>query len=218
MISRLRFFIPKKIAEFHSPYNAYIRINEEIGGRKLLVNGSPQSGPYIEKLWSGAFGAFHIQQKKNVQTMLVLGIAGGTVIQMMHHMNPYAHITGVDIDPMMVTIGKKYFGLDTIPHLQLVCSDAQLFVKQEIKKQHTYDCVIVDMSFGRVIPEFLLDETFLTSVKRIINVRGFSVINFLRELEYEKKSVLLQKKLQDIFPVVRDYGIYRNRFFFVSIV
>lgn len=218
MIGRLRYFIPKKIAEFRSPYNAYIRINEEIGGRKLLVNGSPQSGPYIEQLWSGAFRSFHIGTQKDIHDVLVLGIAGGTVVHMVHRLFPDSRITGVDIDPVMITIGKRYFSLDDPSYLTLIEADAHAFVGQEVRKHHTYDFVIVDMSFGRVIPEFLMQEQFLRSLKRLIRAGGCSVINFLRELEYEEKSAVLQTTLCRIFPIVRDYGIYRNRFFFVSIV
>jgi len=214
----LSYLIPQKIAEYTTPYNRYIRINRESGKMKLLVNGSPQSGPYIDTLWEAAFGAFGISFRTQVKKVLVLGVAGGTVIHMVHTLFPEAEITGVEIDATMIGIGKKYFSLDTIHSLHIVCEDAKVFVVAEEKKGHSYDLVIMDMFFGRVIPAFILEDPFLGNVKKIVRENGCLVINYLRELEYQKRSDTFMMRLQSHFPVVRDHVIYRNRFFFCSIV
>jgi len=214
----LSYIIPKKIAEFRTPFNSYIRINDEGNTRKLLVNGSPQSGSYINVLWSAAFGAFDISSRRSVKNILVLGTAGGTVINKIHNLFPYARIIGVEIDPVMIDIGKKYFNLGTIQELRFVHADAKKFVTSETKKKRMYDLVIADMSFGRVIPEFLTTPLFIGKMKSLVTPYGCIVINYLRELEYEKKSEMFMKTLKSSFSVVRDHVIYRNRFFFCSIV
>ncbi len=214
----LSYLIPQKIAEFKTPFNSYIRINDEGSARKLLVNGSPQSGNYIDVLWSAAFGAFDIASRMNVKNILVLGTAGGTVIHKVHNLFPHARITGVEIDPVMIDIGKKYFDLGTIKELRFVHADAKEFVTSEVKKKHVYDLIIADMSFGRVIPEFLTTSLFIGKMKSLVTPYGSIVINYLRELEYGKKSELFMKTLQNFFSIVRDHVIYRNRFFFCSIL
>lgn len=212
----LSYIIPQKIAEFATPFNTYIRINDEGDKRKLLVNGSPQSGKYIDVLWHAAFCAFTIASQKNVKNVLVLGVAGGTVIHKVHALFPHASIIGVEIDPVMIDIGKKYFDLETISSLHLVHADAKIFVSKEVTKKHRYDLVIVDMSFGRIIPEFLSTPQFIKKLQALMSKNGCVVINYLRELEYQKKSDAFMKTVQEYFPVVRDHVIYRNRFFFCS--
>ena len=215
----LSYFIPRKIAEFRTSYNAYIRINDEGGGKKkLLVNGSPQSGSYIDVLWDAALGAFGIADLDGVKKILVLGTAGGTVIHKVHNFFPHASITGVEIDETMIEIGKKYFSLDAISRLTFVHSDAKIFVHQQSKKHISYDLVIADMSFGRVIPQFLTTPSFVDELYALGKPNGHVVINYLRELEYKKKSDIYMRVLEKRFFSVRDHLIHRNRFFFCSIV
>lgn len=215
----LSYIIPQKIAEFRTPYNAYIRINDEGGGkRKLLVNGSPQSGTYIDVLWDTALGSFGIAGLTPMRKILVLGTAGGTVIHKVHGFFPHVPITGVEIDEIMIEIGKKYFSLGDMHELKFIHADAKEFVHSEVKKKHVYDFIIVDMSFGRVIPEFLTTQKFIDELHVLAGSGGHVVINYLRELEYEKLSEHFMGKLKKRFFSVHDHSVYRNRFFFCSIV
>ena len=199
-MSFVSYVIPQILGRFSSTYNSDIRVVEESGKPKLLVNGSRQSGRYIEWLWRKAFSSFPIGQYTSI---LVLGVGGGTVIHMLSKLFPDVHITGVDIDAKMIEIGKKYFGLSQIRNLKLIAADAKSF------KTTQYDFVIVDLFIGRHIPDFVSSEFFLKRLKG-----KTVVINYLRELEYLEKSKKLEKQLKNVFGEVRDYQIERNRFFF----
>lgn len=221
----LSYIFPQTKLITSSKYNHLIRVNEEYGENKLLVNGSRQSGLYIRKLWQKAlldFGIigprlpelkqfqFRESQKNNI---LVLGVAGGTVIHMLHGLYPKAKITGIDIDKKMIDIGKKYFGLGEISGLSLVNSDALEFVHNAVRRKSKYDLIIVDLSFGRKIPEFVENKDFLLKIKSLLTDHGKVIINYLRELEYKEKSELLLKLLETVFVHVSDAQIARNRFF-----
>lgn len=217
----LSYIFPQTIAKLSSRYNKEIRINEEHGRLKLLVNGSIQSGRYIEMLWKNAFEAFGLPQSHSQGSalqILVLGVGGGTVIRMLHKSYPNAEITGVDIDPVMITIAKTYFGLEEINGLSLVCEDAQKYIEKSAKENKTYDLIIVDVFVGPQIPEFVSDEKTLQLLKDILNRKGCIIINYLRELEYGKKSTILLDRLAKIFPEVTENPLYNNRFFKVSMV
>lgn len=210
-MSFVSYIIPHTVRRYSTKYNRDIRVNIEFGKYKLLVNGSRQSGAYIEWLWKKAFRAFEMGSGLRAlqgltPTILVLGVGGGTVIHMLARRFPHAHITAIDIDPKMIEIALSYFGLSKIPNLTLVCADAKKFVEKKAR----YDLVIVDLFIGAHIPEFVGDIKFLTKLKE----RGrLIVINYLRELEYEEKSSVLEKRLNSIFERVREYSIARNRFF-----
>lgn len=194
-----------------SPYNPDIRVIREWGGYKLLVNGSRQSGPYIKMLWEKAFRAFHLHERKNTQSILVLGIGGGTVIEILSKRYPSASITAVDIDPAIISIAKDYFRLDRIPQLRIVRADAKAFSSAK-----QFDLIIVDLFIGREIPAIVSQSTFYERLKKMLSPHGIIILNFLRELEYQNKSNTLFDVLKRIFSDVRDYQIANNRFFFAS--
>lgn len=213
-MSWLSYVFPRTVLRFSSDYNHDIRVVEEHGVYKLLVYGSRQSGEYIKKLWQTAFSDFGIIPSPDVKNILVLGVAGGTVIHMLHAMYPDAIITGVDIDEKMIAVGKKYFGLDAILNLVLKQDDAKKFINRATDEKKKWDLIIIDVFIGASIPPFVGEHAFLFTVKQILSSHGIVVINYLREYEYEKLSDFLFIKLRRVFSEVRDTKIYFNRFFF----
>lgn len=211
-MSLLSYLFPRTVARFSTKYNKDIRINEEKGKFKLLVNGSRQSGAYIETLWKKAFDAFELPDC--VMSILVLGVAGGTVIQMLYRHYPDADITGVDIDQTMIDIGKQYFSLDKIGNLSFVCQDAEKFVADKKK----FDLIIVDLYIGTHIPELVRKISFLKNLKASLTKNGVVVVNYLREFEYGKKSETLRQALIKLFAKVQEKDLYGNRFFLVRMV
>lgn len=211
----LSYFFPQTIFRATSRYNHDIRVIEENGKYKLLVNGSRQSGAYIRNLWEQAFRAFHITPGSSVRSILVLGVAGGTVIHLLGNMYPDASIVGVDIDDVMLAIGRTYFGLSDMKHVTLVHEDAGRFIAKAGRRKMRYDAIAVDLFLGRTIPSFVKNPSFLLLLKSIRSQDGWMVINYLRELEYEKQSQTLEASLKKIFSNVSDFPIARNRFFSV---
>ena len=211
-MSLLSYIFPRIILKTSSSYNREIRVLEESGKYKLLVNGSRQSGSYIAMLWRRAFLNFSIAHLP-VSRILVLGVGGGTVFGLLKRFFPQAAMTGVDIDPTILDIAEKYFGLADMQGLTLIHDDAQGFVH---KTREHYDLVIVDLFFGREIPEFVTKDIFLTDLKRLTSPGGRIVINFLRELEYQDKSDTFMQLLSKKFARVADFPIEKNRFFFIS--
>ena len=212
-MSLLSYIFPQTKLITSSKYNKLIRVNEEYGKYKLLVNGSRQSGEYIRKLWQYAFDQFQINKFLQISNILVLGTAGGTVIHLLYDLYPQAKIIGVDIDKVMLGIGQKYFGLDKVKDLSLVNEDAKLWTKRAVKQKLRFDLIIIDLFSGREIPEFVLQKSFLTDLKILLNANGRVVINYLWELKYQQKSEVLFEILKETFTHVSDTRIARNRFF-----
>ena len=215
-MSFLSYLFPQRIARYSTKYNRDIRILEEKGKYKLLVNGSRQSGEYIRELWQHAFCEFGIIPSPDIKNILVLGIAGGTVIHLLHAIYPDAIITGVDIDERMIDIGKKYFGLDKIHGFTDIVANAKNFVQIATHKKKQWDMIIVDLFIGAEIPEFVNETSFLHKIKRMTAPKGTLVINYLRELQYLALSEELRKKLKKIFSHVEETDINFNRFFMVK--
>jgi spermidine synthase len=213
--SVLSYLVPQKLAEFSTKYNRHIRVNDEYGKRKLLVNGSVQSGRYIQSLWKKAFHAFGISKNTQWNTILVLGVGGGTVIELLHGQFPKACITGVDIDTVIIDIAKKYFLTGDIAYINFTVADAMKFVRQHTS---TYDCIIIDIFVGNEVPEFVKTTSFITLCKQRLSPNGAVCINYLQDRQYREKSDEFNQVLRSTFSKVCDFRIANNRFFFASIV
>lgn len=215
MSSVLSYLVPQKLAEFSTIYNRHIRVNDEYGKRKLLVNGSVQSGRYIQSLWKRAFKAFGIPKDRKWNDILVLGVGGGTVIELLHGQFPKARITGVDIDTVIIDIAKKYFLTGDIAYINFTVADAMKFVQENTS---TYGCIIIDIFIGNEVPEFVKTTSFITLCKQRLSPNGAVCINYLQDREYGEKSNEFHQVLKSIFSNVCDFRIANNRFFFASIV
>lgn len=213
-MSWISYIFPRTLLKTATSHNYDIRVVEEHGRLKLLVNGSRQSGAYVEQLWLHAIKSFHLYELFSVRTILVLGVGGGTVIHMMHRMYKDASMIGVDIDAQILKIGKIYFKLRSIPSLRLIQADAREYVAAQAKEHHRFDLVVVDLFIGRDIPEFVTSRSFLIYLKRLLGRRGMLVLNYLREEGYGEKSKQLHAVFASLFGDVKTSDVYRNRFFF----
>ena len=195
-------------------YNKYIRINDEYGEKKLLLNGSIQSGRYIRNLWDGAFKKFDID-KLSWKNILVLGVGGGTVIELLHAQFPDAYITGVDIDPVIIDIAKTYFLTGNLSYVQFVAVDAKKYMKESAGK---YDYIIIDIFVGNIVPDFVKSKSFISCCKQRLSPNGAMCINYLQDRQYKEKSNEFEQTLRNLFSHVSDFRKANNRFFFAQIV
>ena len=107
--------------------------------------------------------------------MLVLGVAGGSVIRTLADDIGYrGSITGVEIDPKVIELANKYFGLADVPNCNIVICDAFEFV---LKAKEKYDLIIIDIFKDTVMPNFLFEDFFISRVNQLLNVNGFILFN-----------------------------------------
>ncbi len=120
------------LEELNSKYNGRLKVVKTFGmGTYIQANGLTQSGGIVESIWKSTIRKIKNQDIKNC---LILGLGGGTVAKIIQERWPGVKITGVDIDPVMVELGKKYLGLGDV---QIKIQDAYDF------DSTGYDLVIV---------------------------------------------------------------------------
>lgn len=207
------YFWPRVVLKTGSRYNRDIRIIEENRRYKLLVNGARESGEYIEGLWLHAFKELDFTAGFRYGEILVLGIAGGTVIRLLHERYPDARITGVDIDGAMIGIGQEYFGLRDIKALSCVRADARTYLTRTAER---YDLIVIDLFIGPDVPDFVIDAAFHDSVRKRLRNNGTVFINYLRQPGYENKAPELERILKKRYASVRSTDKNNNRFFLGS--
>lgn len=130
---------PQTIETVASKFNGQIKVTKFRGQYSIWTSGFEQSGPiYVEKVWKKGLEKINFLPKN----ILILGLGCGTVVKLISQKWPRARISGVEIDPVMIKLGKKYFGLDNFSQLKIILGDAK---KQKLSG---YDLIICDAYLG----------------------------------------------------------------------
>jgi spermidine synthase len=191
------------LEEKESEYNGHLRVVKTLGmGTYIQAGGLTQSGGIVESIWKSTLKQI---KKDNVNSILILGLGGGTLAKLLRKKYPTAKITGLEIDPMMIELGKKYLELDKY--------DIDIKIKDTNKfKFGKYDLVIVDMYSGDNFPKEFESEEFLNKLTNYKLV----IINRLYFGDKRPDTVRFGNKLEKIFKKVTWFYPEANLMFICS--
>lgn len=218
IVNLFSFFIPKKTI-FHSKINGEIEVYQFLGKRTLYVNGVPQSGGEYVYMWRKVIEKIKNQSaswRTKIKNCLVLGVGGGTAIQVLKKNYPDIIIKGVEIDPVMVEIAQKYFGLTPDSFVDIIIADAYSWVSNYKKKQ-SFDLIVVDLFIGKFNPKKTRSKGYLLKLKNLLSGPGVILYN----AHYQSQKQLEFKKFfttcKTIFTQVEEVFRYRyNRVLFLK--
>lgn len=206
----------KILEERKSKFNDDIKVVRSLGyGTYIQVNNLTQSGGIVEEFWNETLRKI---KKEKINKILILGLGGGTVAKLVKKYWPQSKITGVEIDPIMVELGKKYLEL---ANTKVVISDACEFITafkktpnsklgnelnadmsstaDVIKKnKEIFDLVIVDLYVGDEFPKKFEEDKFL----KLLTKNELVIFNRLYFGEKRKEAVKFGNKLEKLFKKV----------------
>jgi spermidine synthase len=157
------YFFPKKVRFPDTKFNKNISLLCYPGATVLFVDGLIESGHIMTQIWRKGIRSL-LPGVYRPQKVLLLGLAGGCNAHLVNQYFPKAQITAVEIDPVMVDIGQKYFRLNRVKNLDIVIADALDFVKK-LQKSDQFDLTLVDCFVGPSIPKKLENISFLQKLK-----------------------------------------------------
>jgi spermidine synthase len=200
LVKILNFLVGKKVLfQGDSQFNGEIVVTRDIFGKYLLASGLTQSGGMIESLWRTAISKLKGQK---IERILILGLGAGSCLIPIAKKWPQAKITGIEIDPKMIKLGKKFFSLGN-NDLVIKIDDANEFVKTKNK----YDLILVDLFSGEKYPKFFEAEHFLENLKKIIENNGCLIFNRLYFRHHRELSDKFLTKLKKYF-----FTVYSSKF------
>jgi spermidine synthase len=189
----------KVLERRNSPLNGEITVVKSIAfGIYIQVANLTQSGGVISEIWESTVKKIR-KSKKEAKNVLILGLGGGSAAYQIRYYFPEARIVGVDIDPIMVELGKKYLGLKDI---EVGIEDAVGFVERTKEK---YDLILVDTYLGDEFPKKLENDKFLNKAKELLKKDGIIVFNRLYYDEKRPQAVKFGEKLETVFGKVEAY-------------
>lgn len=200
-LSMINPFVSKVLEEINSPFSGKILVKKDWNNLYVTTNDLTQSGGLINELWDNLFKKMRPDKNKS---WLVLGLATGTVAKIISKKFAPQKIVGVEIDPEMIRIGKKFFDLNKIPNLEIINKDAE-HLAFSIKH---FDFVLVDMYLGDKMPNFVYSENFLQKVKRNGQVAVFNHLFFDDEKRANAEKLI--KSLGKIYPKIELVRILTN--------
>jgi spermidine synthase len=212
-MSFLSYIFPRELFRGSSLYSSDIRVIEDSGQRRLLVNGIEQSGRYINKILHRACDLCVFPSKLPKDSMLLLGIGGGAFIDIFRKIFPIKTIDAVDIDPVIIDVAKRYFHLDDVKGLNIVTADAESYVQKQQKYHRKYGLVVVDLYIGREIPGFVWSRAFITSIHSLVASGGLVFINVVHDGTSAKRAEKLEKIVNGLFQTTQVIPVEFNTFF-----
>jgi hypothetical protein len=131
--------------------------------------------------------------------MLIIGNAGGTTARAFGELYPGVEIDGVEIDPKVTEVGRRFFGLGDNPRLRVVTADGRPFLASTDER---YDVIAVDAYHQPYIPFYLATEEFFRLVRDHLAPGGAVALNVAAVPGDERLSDALGTTLLAEFPSV----------------
>ena len=184
----------KRNSEFNGPLEV---IKDIFYGTYIKGGGLPQSGGLAEMIWKNTLNKI---KDREIKSILILGLGGGGIAKLARNNWPNSKIVGVDIDPVIVDLGKKYLKLDE-QNVEIKILDVNDF-----KTSKKFDLVCVDTYQGDQFPKEFETESFAKKVKGFLKENGIAIFNRLYGPEDRKLANNHAKILESVFKNVdRNY-------------
>jgi spermidine synthase len=171
----LSFLLPINIFHKKSILSKNLEVTWNNGQLVLDSKNTNYSFGSLQRILRKGLKEIGFETLKEMNHILVLGVAGGSVIQTLSKEIGYkGKITGVEIDADIIQIANDYFKLNQVPNLEIVIDDAFEFV---LKTKEKYDLIIIDVFQDSVMPNFLFEEFFINRIGFLLQPNGFILFN-----------------------------------------
>jgi spermidine synthase len=112
-----------------------------------------------------------------VRRVLVLGNAGGSTARGLAALYPGVEIDGVELDPTVTDVARRFLGLDAIPRLRVITADARAYLRSTSKR---YDVIAIDTYRQPYIPFQVTTREFFQLVRSHLTPGGAVALNVAR--------------------------------------
>ncbi|KAK6741699.1 hypothetical protein RB195_009520 [Necator americanus] len=161
---------------------------------EIFISGAAQMSPY------------------NSAHILMLGLGGGYINSYLHHKFPNMDITVVELDPQMLEISKKWFGLKLDQRQRVFLMDGVHFVRNAVTEGRKYDAILVDACTSDtnawiICPanDFVVPEV-VKKFAELLTDKGSLIVNVL-SIRHKK---VIGTMVQNIFNQAFKYCILKQ--------
>jgi spermidine synthase len=195
---------PNLIYETESQYN-FIQVIEDDGSTLLTVNeGQAYQSAYhpntilLGGYWDLMLVAPYLRASEPPRSLLIVGLAAGTIAKQYAAVYPGIQMDGVEIDPAIVEAGRKYFAMNE-PNLHVFIDDGRAYLH---RTRATYDVIAVDAYHQPYIPFHLATVEFFQELRPHLSSRGVVAVNAARVPNDDRLVNALAATMRRVYPTV----------------
>ena len=203
---------PKLIEERASTYNNIYVYKD---GKDVLMTFGHNRRFYTESIYDTTnelalpvtytrFMTVGLAYAPAADNLLEIGFGGGRTAWYLHKHMPALDITCVELDPAVVELAKKHFGVRPEDKFKITVSDGRSYM---VKSPETWNVIMVDAYRGPFVPFHLLTEEFYKIVKSKLKPGGVVVQNVEPTTMMFDSSVAT---IQKVFPNVEVFDAGGN--------
>lgn len=136
---------------------------------------------------------------EKLSSFLMIGMGGGSTSWYVHESLPNAKVTAIELDPEIVRLAEKYYGLKPAPRFNIVTRDGRLHILRDKTK---HDCIFIDAYRGPFVPFHLMTKEFFTLVKKRLTKGGVVAQNI------EPTTMLYDRTIATLAKVFDQVEVY----------
>lgn len=187
----------------------HIRVTEQGTMRYLRFdNYHYQTKMDLENPLTGHFGYIDLMFEAfvfnpEIESVLMLGLGGGSTQKLFHHFQPDLDILSVELDPAVVDVAEEYFYYDRA-EMPVEVDDARTWMR---RNRNMYDLIIQDTyssnAYGTFIPFHLATLEYFLHVTSHLNEGGVFAINVIGTVyggESNRVITSVYKTMREVFP------------------
>lgn len=204
---------PELIYSTISAYSGTINVRQQGKERTLTVEKYPQSVNLdAHNLENRVWGKLVEESTKRIsdpKAALILGLGGGTVAHLLSKRFPKLVIDGVEIDPVIVEVGERFFKLKEIPNLRVIIADAVdvcRHPKHYSLSVPRYSLVVSDVYRGDCAPSGMWKGETLQGISKLLSPEGIAAFNLVVRSAPDR----FQSELEGVFGSVEEIGVTPN--------
>ena len=148
-----------------------------------------------------------------VHSVAILGNAAGTTARAFGEYYPQARIDGIEIDPAVSAVGRRWFGLGDNPNLTVVTADARPFLAAT---RRTYDLILIDAYRQPYVPFYLATREFFRLCRARLRPGGVVALNVSTVPRDDRLARAVAGTLATEFPQVVTWQALRFNQFVVG--
>jgi spermidine synthase len=194
-------------------YHQYIQVVERPDGRRVL---HLNEGVAVHSVWQAdsvltggvwdAFLAVPPLLGRPLERVAILGNAAGTTARALGVYYPEATVDGVELDPAVSRVGRRYFGMDDNPLLRVHDADARPFLRSTDAR---FDLIVVDAYHQPYVPFYLATREFFQLVRDRLAPDGIVALNVAAVPDDDRLVRAIGRTLAAEFPQVLEWPALR---------
>jgi len=175
-----------------------LKLNEGAGVHSVYRPGMTLADGIWDYFLVAPFFAPGRVRPDDVHSLLLIGLAAGTVSKLYTAAYGPIRIDGVELDPAVIEIGRRYFAM-TEPNLRTIASDGRAFLRHA---SGPYDVIAVDAYRPPYIPFHLTTVEFFQEARSLLSPNGVVAVNVARTSADYSLVDAVAGSMEAVFPSV----------------